>query len=113
MEYSTFRDEISRHHFSSSDCLDYYYFRICNLDNVSALKKVLKIVLTLSHGQAEVERGFSLNKEVTVENLLGGNLVARRLLCQFVNRKKVSGIVVSKEMLVTCGRAWQKYSNAI
>ena len=113
MEYLTFRDEISRHHFSSSDRLDYYYFQICNSDNVSALnfklKKVLKIVLTLSHGQAEVERGFSLNKEVTVENLSEGNLVARRLLCQFVNRKKV----VSKEMLVTCGRAWQKYSNAI
>ena len=63
-------DEISRHHFSSSDRLDHYYFQICNLDNVSALKKVLKIVLTPSHGQAEVERGFLLNKEVTVENLL-------------------------------------------
>ena len=67
----------------------------------------MKIVLTLSHGQAEVERGFSLNKEVTVVNLLERNLVARRLLCQFVNRKKVSDIVVSKEMLVSCGRAWQ------
>ena len=55
-----------------------------------------------------MERGFSLNKEVTV-----GNLVARRLLCQFVNRKKVSGIVVSKEMLVSCGKAWQKYSEAM
>ena len=70
MEYLRFRDEISKHHFSSSDCLDHYYFQICNLDNVSALKKVLKIVLTPSHGQAEMERGFSLNKEVTVENLL-------------------------------------------
>ena len=76
-------------------------------------KKVLKIVLTLSHGQAEVERGFSLNKEVSVENLLEGNLMARRLLCQFINRKKVSCIVVSKEMLVSCGRAWQKYSKAM
>ena len=65
-------------------------------------KKVLKIDLTLRHGQTEVECGFSLNKEVTVENLLEGNLVARRLLCQFVNRKKVSGIVVSKEMLISC-----------
>ena len=112
-EYSTFRDEISRHHFSSSDHLDHYYFQICNLDNVSALKKVLKIVLTLSHGQAEVECGFSLNKEVTVENLLEGDLVARRLPRQFVNRKKVSCIVVSKEILVSCGRAWQKYSEAM
>ena len=76
-------------------------------------KKVLKLVLTLSHGQAEVERGFSLNKEVTVENLLDRNLVARRLLCQFMNRKKVSCIVVSKEMLVSCGRAWQKYTKAM
>ena len=65
-------------------------------------KKFLKIVLTLSHGQVEVECGFSLNKEVTVENLFEWNLVARRLLCQFVNRKKVSGIVVSKEMLMSC-----------
>ena len=65
-------------------------------------KKILKIVLTLSHSQVEVECGFSLNKEVTVENLLEWNLVARRLLCQFVNRKKVSGIVVSKEMLMSC-----------
>ena len=62
----------------------------------------MKIVLTLSHGLAEVECGFSLNKEVTVENLLEGNVVARRLLGQFVNRKKFSGIVVSKEMLMSC-----------
>ena len=62
-------------------------------------RKILKIVLTLSHGQVEVECGFSLNEEVTVENLLEWNLVARRLLCQSVNRKKVSGIVVSKMLM--------------
>ena len=39
--------------------------------------------------------------------------MARSVLCQFVNRKKVSGIVVSKEMLVSCGTAWQKYSKAM
>ena len=48
MEYSTFRDEVSRHHFSSCDRLDHYYSQICNLDNVPALKKFLKIVLTLT-----------------------------------------------------------------
>ena len=58
------------------------------------------------------KQSFSLNKEVTVENLLEGNLVARRLLCQFMNRNKVS-CIVSKEMLVSCGRAWQKYSKAM
>ena len=39
--------------------------------------------------------------------------MARRLLCQFVNKKKVSDIVVSKEVLVFCGRAWQKYGEAM
>ena len=39
--------------------------------------------------------------------------MARRLLCQFVNRKKVSFIVVSREILVSWGRAWQKYSEAM
>ena len=30
---------------------------------------VFKIVFTLSHGQAAVEKGFSANKELLVENL--------------------------------------------
>ena len=30
-----------------------------------------------------------------------------------MNGKKVAEIVVSKEMLVSCGRAWQKYSEAM
>ena len=35
--------------------------------------------------------------------------MARRLLCQFVNRKKV----VSKEMLVSCGKTWQNCSETM
>ena len=30
---------------------------------------IFKIVFSLSHGQADVERGFSVNKELLVENL--------------------------------------------
>ena len=32
------------------------------------LWEVVKVLLVLSHGQASVERGFSVNKEVEVEN---------------------------------------------
>ena len=39
--------------------------------------------------------------------------MARSVLCQFVTREKVSCIVVSKKMLVSCGTAWQKYSKAM
>lgn len=39
---------------------------------MSAIKTILNVVLILSHGNAEVERGFSVNKEVTVEHFNGG-----------------------------------------
>ena len=41
--------------------------------------KVLKLLL-LSHGQATVERGFSVNKEMIVENQQEQSLVARRVI---------------------------------
>lgn len=40
--------------------------------------KVLKIILILCHGQAQVERGFISNKQLPVENLHPPNLVAQR-----------------------------------
>ena len=48
---------------------------------------VVKLIFTLSHGQAAVERGFSVSKELLVENLHGQAAVER-------------GFSVSKELLV-------------
>ena len=50
--------------------LDHFFCKFIN-GNVSYKKcwKVVKLVLTLSHGQAAVEIGFSVNKEVLVENM--------------------------------------------
>ena len=47
--------------------------------------EVFRIIFTLSHGQAAVERGFSLNSELLVENLQEKTLVASRL-CTVVSR---------------------------
>ena len=41
-------------------------------------------LLILSHGQASVERGFSVNKEVEATNIMGDTVVARRLVCDYV-----------------------------
>ena len=40
---------------------------------------VCKLVLTVSRGQASVERGFSVNKELLVENLQEVSLVCHRI----------------------------------
>ena len=62
-----------------------------NTDPYQKLFKVLQLLLVLSHGEASVERGFSVNKEVEVENLANQSLVAQRLVCDHINA--VGGIL--------------------
>jgi len=50
---------------------------------------VIKQIL-LSHGQATVERGFSVNKEMEVENMTGSTFVAKRMVCGHIH--SVGGI---------------------
>ena len=62
---------------SWDDRLDHFYLR--RLPTYSGdLTKVVKIVLLLSHGNAEIERGFSTNKLVLEENLAEESLIAVR-----------------------------------
>ncbi|KAL6491508.1 hypothetical protein MHYP_G00018590 [Metynnis hypsauchen] len=42
-------------------------------------------LLLLSHGQASVERGFSVNKEVEAENMQEDTIVTHRLICDCHN----------------------------
>ena len=45
---------------------------------------VFKLVFTLSHGQAAVERRFSVNKELLVENLQQLSLVSQRIVSDYL-----------------------------
>ena len=44
----------------------------------------LKALLLLSHGQATVERAFSINKQVKNDNLSEDTFVAKRPICDHV-----------------------------
>lgn len=71
---------------------------------------VVKILLVLSNGQASVERGFSINKEMIVENQKEKSLVAQRLIVDHV--RSVGGlnqVGITKELLLSAARARQKY----
>ena len=41
---------------------------------------IFKILLILSHGQAQVERGFSTNSQILVDNLHSESLIAQRVI---------------------------------
>ena len=66
----------------------------------------------LSHGQATVEQGFSINKQVETENLSEESVVAKRTICDYVTY--VGGIehvdVTNKKLILAATAARQKYS---
>ena len=81
-----------------------------NGDAFKNLLEVVKLVLVLSHGQAAVERGFSVNKEAEVENLKGHTLIAMRTVIDHVN--SVDGIFnveMSKQLLLSVKQSRQCY----
>ena len=53
---------------------------LANENRFKDLWYICKLIFTLSHGQSNVERGFSVNKEILQENLKEKSLVAQRIL---------------------------------
>ncbi|KAJ8375217.1 hypothetical protein SKAU_G00057970 [Synaphobranchus kaupii] len=74
------------------------------------LRDVVKVLLVMSHGQASVERGFSVNKEVEVENLKEQSLVAQRFIIDHIRAVEgVCKVQITKELLTSAAGARQKY----
>ena len=63
-------DELSLHQLElqkfspKEDRLDEFYFKKLNVSKPTSLPFFIKMLLTLSHGQAAVERGFSANNTI-------------------------------------------------
>ncbi|KAL8602788.1 hypothetical protein ACOMHN_055171 [Nucella lapillus] len=74
------------------------------------LWSVVQDLLLLSHGQATVERGFSINKETTADNLSQIGLIARR---QIIDHTRLAGgvlqVPINKELLTCASSARSKY----
>ncbi|XP_052808541.1 uncharacterized protein LOC128237234 [Mya arenaria] len=94
----------------NKDRLDEFYSTFMSWTAYSKVFDVVKMLLTLSHGQASVERGFSVNKEVEVENLKEYSLVSQRLVCDYVN--SVGGILnvpITKELMTSASQSRNRY----
>lgn len=71
---------------------------------------VIKKLLLLSHGQATVEKGFSMNKEAIKDNQKASSLISRRLIKDYITANGgLQNIKVSKEMLTDCRSACHRY----
>ena len=66
--------------------------------------KVCGITFVLSHGQSAVERGFSVNKQLLVENLQEKSLVSQRIVYDDINSNeiKVQEYDLPSDLLKSC-----------
>ena len=71
---------------------------------------VLSKILLLSHGQASVERWFSVNKEISEYTMSEHTLIARRVIKDHIRHLEgARNLEISKELLQSCQGARQKY----
>lgn len=95
-----------------SNRLDEFFHELIGLNfSYGELWNVVKLLLVLSHGQATVERGFSINRQVAVENLTDLSYVSQRIICDAV--EKAGGILsvpITKELRISVSAARNRYS---
>ena len=76
---------------------------------------VVKLLFTLSHRQAAVERGFSVNKELLVENLQQLSLVSQRIVSNYLTDfgKSIIKVPLTNTFLKSCQLAHSRYTTAL
>lgn len=87
-----------------------YFSEMNNCIEVSNLLPVMKILLLLSHGQASVERSFSVNKEVSEQNMSEQTLVAHRMIKDHIcSVGGLKNVIVTQDLLNSAQGSRQKY----
>ena len=72
-----------------TDRLDSLFVRVAPEKEYPQLWELLRIVFILSHGQADVERGFSINKDVIRTNMVEKTIVTHRIVYEGVKVRNV------------------------
>ena len=75
---------------------------------------MFQFVCVLSHGQASIERGFNINKDIFIENLSQESLIGQRIVYDHIKSfdGKLHNFPITREMILSCKMAYQKYSQA-
>lgn len=103
----TFRrySEIKKNQSSSQNSrLDHLWVTILetfSTNKYSKLYNFIKSVMIISHGNAALERGFSINKECLTQNQHEKSMISRRIICDKLNQLKcpLENFVISKNLI--------------
>ena len=79
---------------------DDFYCKKLDIEDIRWYNKfllVVKIILTLSHGQAATERGFSLGKSSLEVNIKEKSIVAKKIVRERLSPSKQSRFVIFRK----------------
>ena len=95
----------------SQDRLDQFYFETLGVCTKSSLGKLLQSLFVLHNGQAEVERGFSINKALLEDNMKEESIISRRRIKDYMYAYKLEPyqVNVSKDMQMSVATARSRY----
>ena len=99
--------------FDESSCpLDEFYFKNIGIQKYGELSFVIRLILTLSHGQASVERGFSINNAILEINMLPGIVASKWFVRDHMIAKGLQPhtIKIDKPIMLAVKGARQKYT---
>ena len=105
------REKFLNFDYKSSARADSFFYEIIGTDpEYTKLWKVVKIVLILSHGQAEVERGFSTMKQQYKDNLHEESFTAQRVVLDHITHVGGSmNVEINKTVMKEVSQARMRY----
>ena len=119
MQYKKLVSEVKKFHKEKfaefkfeKDRLDIFFYEVLNQQKpYEDLWSVVQLLLTLSHGQGAVERGFSVNKDVLAPNLKATSLTALRLIHDSITEGEIqiASYAITDELLTSCSHANSRY----
>ena len=72
--------------------------------------KTVKVLLLLSHGQASVERGFSVNHQVEVDNHCENTFITQRVVHDhIVSVGGIFNINITRDLMTFCQASRARY----
>ena len=91
--------------------LDVFYYQMVK-PKYCQLWSVVSKLLLLYHGQAGIERGFSINKQVSDVNQTEDSLVARRRVKDhLLSVGGLDKVIITNDMVAHVGQARHRYEN--
>ena len=111
-EYRIFRNKMSSFDISS-DRVDQLYFSLINNERKN-LYEVIKLCMLLSHGNARVEAGFSINEQFLEVNMKESSVVNQRIVYEgILNEGGILKVKVDSTMLKYVKQSANEYQLAL